>query len=111
MPAGSCYLIMTHSHPLDLEICDRVLRRDDFVYCGLIGSLSKRRRFERLLRKQGMTDDVLRRLTCPIGIAGIDGKKPAEIALAAAAEILPTRDAMQRQVGANELNITNVHVL
>ena len=39
MPAGSCYLVMTHSHAIDYEICDRILRRDDFMYCGLIGSL------------------------------------------------------------------------
>ena len=45
MPAGAFYLVMTHSHPLDQEICAQVLRRSDFAYCGLIGSHSKRRRF------------------------------------------------------------------
>jgi xanthine dehydrogenase accessory factor len=94
MPAGSYYLVMTHSHPLDLDICNRILYRNDFSYCGLIGSLSKRRRFERLLRKQGITDESLRRLVCPIGISGIAGKKPAEIALSVAAEVLRTRDAL-----------------
>jgi xanthine/CO dehydrogenase XdhC/CoxF family maturation factor len=29
---------------------------------------------------------------CPIGVDGISGKKPAEIAVAAAAEILKTRE-------------------
>jgi xanthine dehydrogenase accessory factor len=96
MPAGAYYLVMTHSHPLDLEICARVLRRGDVAYCGLIGSLSKRRRFERLLRKQGMTDDSLQQLICPIGIAGIEGKKPAEIALSVAAQILRKRDSLRR---------------
>lgn len=94
MSAGSYYLVMTHSHPLDLEICNRILCRSDISYCGLIGSLSKRRRFEMLLRKQGITDDLLRQLVCPIGIAGIEGKKPAEIALSVAAEVLRTRDAL-----------------
>jgi xanthine dehydrogenase accessory factor len=37
-PPGTLFLVMTHSHPLDLEICDRVLRRGDFAYLGLIGS-------------------------------------------------------------------------
>ena len=32
MPAASFYLIMTHSHSLDLDICDQVLRRSDAVY-------------------------------------------------------------------------------
>ena len=88
MPPGSFYLVMTHSHPLDLEICSRILARRDFAYCGLIGSISKRRRFEKLMRKQGIPDSALERLTCPIGIAGIESKKPEAIAIAVAAEVL-----------------------
>jgi xanthine dehydrogenase accessory factor len=88
MPANSFYLVMTHSHPLDFDICSQVLRRGDFAYCGLIGSVSKRRRFEKLMRKQGMQDAVLDRLTCPIGVAGIESKKPEAIAIAVAAELL-----------------------
>ena len=88
MPAGSLYLVMTHSHAIDFEICDRILRRRDVEYCGLIGSRSKRRRFEKRYRQQGMQQDVFDRLTCPIGVDGISGKKPAEIAIAAAAELL-----------------------
>ena len=93
MPPGSFFLIMTHSHPIDLAICDSVLRRDDFAYCGLIGSKSKRRRFERLLSAQGMPDHQLRKLVCPVGVPGIEGKKPAEIAVAVAAEVLQVRDS------------------
>ncbi len=92
MPAGSFYLVMTHSHALDFAICERILCRDDFAYCGLIGSVSKRRRFEKRLRAQGFGDTALARLTCPIGVAGISGKKPAEIAVGTAAELLLVRD-------------------
>ena len=92
MPADSFYLIMTHSHAMDFEICDRILRRCDARYCGLIGSLSKRRRFEKRYRQQGMPQAVIDQLVCPIGVAGITGKKPAEIAVAAAAEILKVRE-------------------
>ena len=88
MPANSFYLVMTHSHPLDFDICSQILRRGDFSYCGLIGSLSKRRRFEKLMRKQGIQNAVLDRLTCPIGVAGIESKKPEAIAIAVAAELL-----------------------
>jgi len=91
MPAATFYLIMTHSHSLDLDICDQVLRRGDAVYTGLIGSLSKRRRFERLLRKQGTTNEMLAQLHCPIGVSGIPGKQPQEIAIAVAAELLQIR--------------------
>ncbi|MEL7185672.1 MAG: xanthine dehydrogenase accessory protein XdhC [Pseudomonadota bacterium] len=88
MPAGSHYLVMTHSHALDFDICDRILRRRDARYVGLIGSVSKRRRFEKRYRQQGMEQALIDDLVCPIGVDGISGKKPAEIAVAAAAEVL-----------------------
>ena len=88
MPPSSYYLVMTHSHPLDFDICDRILRRGDAAYCGLIGSLTKRRRFEKRFRQQGLPQSAIERLVCPIGVTGISGKKPAEIAIAVAAEIL-----------------------
>lgn len=116
MPQGSNYLVLTHSHPLDYEICEQVLLRGDFAYCGLIGSMSKRRRFERAMRKQGMSALLLDRLTCPIGVSGIASKKPPDIAIAVAAELLRVRDAAevekQDNDGATEAVIDqNVHVL
>ena len=98
MPPASWFLIMTHSHPLDQEICARVLRREDFAYCGLIGSRSKRRRFERLMKKQGVPASLLDRLVCPIGVDGVRGKQPVEIAIAVAAEVLQVRDALQNKM-------------
>ena len=111
MPPGTCYLVMTHSHPLDQEICAQVLQRDDFAYCGLIGSASKRRRFERQLQKQGLSEDSLRRLTCPIGVPGIQGKQPVEIALAVAAQLLQAKDAAKDSDWNNNNVATNVHAL
>ena len=95
LPPGSYYLVMTHSHALDFDIVDRILRRGDAKYCGLIGSRSKRRRFEKRFRQQGMPQDVLDAIVCPIGVDGINGKKPAEIAVAVAAEILRLRELAQ----------------
>jgi xanthine dehydrogenase accessory factor len=100
---------MTHSHALDFEICDRVLRRADATYCGLIGSLSKRRRFEKRFRAQGMQERDLERLVCPIGVQGISGKKPAEIAVAAAAEVLQAYERAIRDAGTEYPD--NVHPL
>ena len=105
LPADAFYLVMTHSHALDFEICDRVLRREDFAYCGLIGSRSKRRRFERLMRQQTMPEDLLRRLTCPIGIGGIDGKQPEEIAVAVTAQLLRLRSTGKRSYIGEEGNV------
>jgi xanthine dehydrogenase accessory factor len=101
MPADTCYLVMTHSHPLDQAIIQQILTRDDFRYCGLIGSISKRRQFEKRLRKLGMAQERFDRLTCPIGIDGIAGKKPAEIAIAVAAELLQLSEAKSQATRAD----------
>ena len=91
-PASSYYLVMTHSHARDLEICERVLQRGDFAYLGLIGSATKRARFERRFRDLGLGESRIAGLTCPIGVEGISGKSPAEIAVAVAAQLLQQRE-------------------
>ncbi len=91
LPGDTYVAIMTHSHKLDQQIVEAALQRDDLAWCGLIGSATKRTLFERRLAGRGMCPQALARLTCPIGVAGIDGKHPAEIAIAVAAEILQHR--------------------
>jgi xanthine dehydrogenase accessory protein XdhC len=88
LPPSTFHLVMTHSHPLDLDIVEAVLRRGDFAWLGLIGSDTKRRRFEGQLRARGIASARLDRLVCPIGIRGIDGKEPAVIAASVAAQLL-----------------------
>jgi len=88
---GSYFLVMTHSHPLDEALAERILRRNDVAYFGLIGSLAKRRQFERRLERRGMAPARFAAMTCPIGVAGIPGKEPATIAIAVAAELLQVR--------------------
>lgn len=86
--AGAMYLIMTHSHDLDQQLVEAVLARGDAAYCGLIGSQTKRARFVKRAKAQGITDAQLEKLTCPIGLSGIAGKHPRVIALSVAAQIL-----------------------
>ncbi|RAK60678.1 xanthine dehydrogenase accessory protein XdhC [Phenylobacterium hankyongense] len=87
-PAGALYAIFTHSHDLDYRLTRAALARGDFGYLGLIGSRTKRARFESRLKADGVTADQLARLTCPIGIPGLNSKAPAVIAVALAAELL-----------------------
>jgi xanthine dehydrogenase accessory factor len=98
---GAFGLVMTHSHQLDLEICESVLRRGDFVWLGLIGSATKRVRFERRLLARGISADQLQGLTCPIGLSGITGKHPAEIAASVAAQLLVERERQAITAGAH----------
>jgi xanthine dehydrogenase accessory factor len=99
LPAGADILVMTHSHAVDLQIVEAVLRRGDQRYLGLIGSRTKRARFEQRLRARGRSAEDLARLTCPIGVPGIRGKHPAVIAIAVAAELLQLRGAGEVDVG------------
>jgi xanthine dehydrogenase accessory factor len=87
-PDGALVVVMTHSHPLDLAIVAEALRQNRFAYVGLIGSATKRARFESQMRTAGMTDSAIAKLVCPIGIPGIFGKAPAIIAASVAAQLL-----------------------
>jgi xanthine dehydrogenase accessory factor len=91
-PADTIFLVLTHSHSLDEAICEAVLRRGDFAYLGLIGSATKRARFRRRLSGMGLSEDVLDRMTCPIGLPGIKSKDPAVIAASVAADLLLRRE-------------------
>ncbi len=91
-PPGSHLIVMTHSHALDQAICERALERTDLAWCGLIGSMTKRRRFEQRLLARGFDTEALARLVCPIGVDGITGKHPTEIAIAVAAQLLRVRE-------------------
>lgn len=102
MPPSGFYLVMTHSHATDFEICQAILTREDAAYCGLIGSRSKRRQFETRFRKNGLDQALIDQLVCPIGIDGIGGRNPKEIAIATAAEIL-------QLYGRQSLAMTNNH--
>lgn len=85
---GSVFVVMTHSHQLDEDICCEILTRGDFCWLGLIGSQTKRRRFVQRLNKRGVQPDLLDRLVCPIGLVGIHGKQPATIALSLVAQLM-----------------------
>jgi xanthine dehydrogenase accessory factor len=87
-PPGACYLVLTHNHDLDLRITEAILRRADFHYLGLIGSKTKRARFLHRYEARGIAADVLQRMTCPIGVPGIEGKEPEVIAVAVVAQLL-----------------------
>jgi xanthine dehydrogenase accessory factor len=85
---GASFLVLTHSHALDFELAEAVLLRNDFRYLGLIGSATKRRRFEHWYVARGHRPAALQALTCPIGLAAVRDKRPEVIAALVAAEIV-----------------------
>jgi len=86
-PPGALYLVMTHSHALDLEIVERVLKRKDVAFLGLIGSETKAAKFRLRLQQRGVSAEGL---VCPVGLFKA-GKHPAEVAVSAVAQLLERR--------------------
>jgi xanthine dehydrogenase accessory factor len=97
-PEGSLVLVMSHSHALDLAITDAALRNPKIAHVGLIGSASKRVRFEKRLREAGVAEARIAGLICPIGLPGIRSKEPAAIAAATAAQLLVLDEQLRNQV-------------
>lgn len=85
---NSFIVIMTHSHDLDYDLVEAAMKQEKFSYLGLIGSQTKRMKFEKRLLLTGVARENLSRLICPIGIGEVTGKHPREIAIAVAAELL-----------------------
>jgi xanthine dehydrogenase accessory factor len=94
-PAGSLVFIMSHSHALDLTVTGAALRNPSIAHVGLIGSATKRVRFEKRLREAGVAAGRVASLICPIGISGIRSKEPSAIAAATAAQIIMLDEALR----------------
>ncbi|MBV8442475.1 MAG: xanthine dehydrogenase accessory protein XdhC, partial [Hyphomicrobiales bacterium] len=95
-PDGALIVVMTHSHALDLEIVAEALRAERFGFVGLIGSTTKRARFVSQMRAAGLSQDCLARLVCPIGLPGVEGKAPAVIAAATAAQLIIVSEKLSK---------------
>ena len=92
-PRGAFYLVLTHRHDLDLRIAEAILRRGDFGFFGLIGSQTKRARFIHRFEERGIAAQAIARMTCPIGVPGIEGKEPEVIAASVVAQLLQAASA------------------
>lgn len=92
----SFFLVMTHAHELDYALVRAILARGDAAFCGVIGSATKRARFVSRLTKEGVDASTM---VCPIGVATIESKDPACIAVAVAADLLMRLERLGRATG------------
>lgn len=90
-PPGAYFIVMTHNHALDFDLSLRIMERGDFAWFGLIGSKTKRVKFERRLIDRGVAAERMSEMTCPIGVPGIVDKAPSSIAVAVAAQLMQMR--------------------
>lgn len=88
------YLVMTHSHQLDFLICQKILRMNQFNFLGLIGSKTKSARFKSRFSKDGISNEIVSKLQCPIGKKSSTAKIPAAIAMEIALEVLDSHKAI-----------------
>ncbi len=86
-PGDAIHLIMTYSHQVDFKIVMAVLSCGNFARCGLIGSETKASRFRKRLRDAGVNSDAVERLSCPIGLPEITGKKPLQVAISVTGQL------------------------
>ncbi|WID95972.1 xanthine dehydrogenase accessory protein XdhC [Bosea vestrisii] len=85
---GSAFVVLTHSHALDYRLAEAALLRGDAAYVGMIGSSTKRARFEASFRRRHPGSRALTQLTCPIGGSDVHDKRPEVIAALTSAELV-----------------------
>ena len=88
---GSMLVCMTKGHSTDRPVLREVFLNGLGVsFLGAIGSAAKRAVLLRELREDGVGEEVLQSLVCPLGLP-IGGNDPAEIAVSIAAQLLERR--------------------
>jgi xanthine dehydrogenase accessory factor len=83
----SCYiLVLTHNHAIDFDIISMALQNET-KFLGLIGSKTKKARFNNMLIKEMNIKEGMSNVVCPIGLP-IGGDTPKEIAISVVAQLL-----------------------
>ncbi len=84
---NNCYvLVMTHDHGIDLDIIAMAIP-EQTKYLGLIGSKTKKSRFNKMLIDDLNLKEGMQNVVCPVGL-GIGGNTPKEIAIDVVAQLL-----------------------
>ena len=97
-PSNAYYLIMTHSHQIDLSICSSILDNDNSSFIGLIGSETKKIKFYKRLQELGYNKKIVEKIACPIGNKRIAGKEPDVIAISIIARLLEYKTIINTKV-------------
>ena len=94
------FIVMTHNHALDLELAERILRRGDFAFFGMIGSHTSASSSSTGSRRAASIPSQIARMKCPLGVDGIVDKSPEIIAISAAAQMLQAVEAKRARSAA-----------
>lgn len=95
--AASFVLSVTRGHSSDRPVLGSILRQfSTLPYLGVIGSASKRAVLMRDLREDGLPEESLAGIVCPVGLP-VGGNDPAEIAISIAGQLLEYRGKVAAQ--------------
>lgn len=87
----SFVLSITKGHSADRPVLRELLKREESLpFLGVIGSASKRAVLLRELKEDGITEEKLCSLVCPLGLP-IGNNQPGEIAVSIVAQLLEVR--------------------
>lgn len=82
----NCYvLVLTHNHAIDFDIISMALQNETKLL-GLIGSKTKKVRFNNMLIREMNIKEGMTNVVCPIGL-DIGGDTPKEIAISVVAQL------------------------
>jgi xanthine dehydrogenase accessory factor len=88
-------LCMTMGHATDVPILRSLYAAGRVpAFIGVIGSEAKRKAMTKQLRGDGVDDDWLQRVQCPVGLP-IGGNQPGEIAVSVAAALIAQRHGQE----------------
>ncbi len=85
---NSAFLILTHNHQLDFELTEAILKRNDSLWLGVIGSDTKAKRFKHRLIHREYCEADIEKMICPVGMSNISGKLPMEVAVSISGQII-----------------------
>jgi len=85
---NSAFLILTHNHQLDFDLTQAILKRDDALWLGVIGSQTKAKRFQHRLAHRDFSQQSIEKMICPVGLENVTGKLPMEVAVSIAGQII-----------------------
>ena len=92
-PEKAFVLIMTHGHRSDFYVVQKFIEQSDQPFLGVIGSRSKAATLKKELKKEGLKQNKIEKIFCPLGFS-LGGNHPQEIAVSIAAQLLYERDKL-----------------
>ena len=88
LPDDAYCLVITYSHQIDFDICEKIISKNKFSYLGMIGSAIKGKKFRDRFLQKGYPEKTVDKFTCPIGEKQKFLKSPTAIAVTIAMDLI-----------------------